>query len=89
LRNKAGGTRPRVHAVRRLTDLLEVSRGVTIAQADQAIAQAELEAGTRKLVRGVAQRGWAPLAARRLQQRRPWRTVRQPNARLVGTLSVR
>jgi outer membrane protein TolC len=56
-----------VNAVQPLTDLLKVRQGVKIAQADQGIAQAELEAGTRKIVSGVEQLYWGLLAARRIQ----------------------
>ncbi|HEV3261154.1 MAG TPA: TolC family protein [Gemmataceae bacterium] len=50
-----------------ITDLLKVRQGVKLAQADQQIAQAELEAGTRKLVSGVEQLYWGLLAARRIR----------------------
>ncbi len=56
-----------VNAIQPLTDLLKVRQGVKIAQADQGIAQAELEAGTRKIVSGVEQLYWGLLAARRIQ----------------------
>ncbi len=50
-----------------ITDLLKVRQGVAIARADEGIAQAELEAGVRKLVSGVEQLYWGILAARRIQ----------------------
>jgi outer membrane protein TolC len=56
-----------VSAVQPLTDLLKVRQGVKIAQADQQIAQAQLEGGVRKLVSGVEQLYWGLLAARRIQ----------------------
>jgi outer membrane protein TolC len=54
-------------AVQPITDLLLVRQGVNIARADQGIAQAELEAGVRKLMSGVEQLYWGLLAARRIQ----------------------
>jgi outer membrane protein TolC len=56
-----------VVALQPITDLLKVRQGVKIAQADQEIAQAQLEEGTRKLVSGVEQLYWGLLAARRIQ----------------------
>jgi outer membrane protein TolC len=54
-------------AVQPITDLLKVRQGVKIAQADEGIARAELEAGARKLASGVEQLFWGLLAARRIQ----------------------
>jgi outer membrane protein TolC len=56
-----------VGAVQPITDLLKVRQGVKIAQADEQIARAELEAGARKLASGVEQLFWGLLAARRIQ----------------------
>jgi outer membrane protein TolC len=56
-----------VFAAQPLTDLLKVRQGVKIAQADHDIAQAELQAGIRKLVSGVEQLYWGLLAARRIR----------------------
>jgi len=56
-----------VGAVQPLTDLLKVRQGVRIAQADEDIARAELEAGVRKLASGVEQLYWGLLAVRRIQ----------------------
>jgi outer membrane protein TolC len=54
-------------AVQPITDLLKVRQGVKIAQADEQIARAELEKGTRELASGVEQLFWGLLAARRIQ----------------------
>ena len=54
-------------AVQPITDLLKVRQGVRIAQADEGIARAELEKGTRDLASGVEQLFWGLLAARRIQ----------------------
>jgi outer membrane protein TolC len=56
-----------ISAVQPLTDLLKVRQGVKIAQADQQIAQAELEKGIRDLVSGVEQLYWGLLAAQRIR----------------------
>jgi outer membrane protein TolC len=56
-----------IGALQPITDLLKVRQGVNIARADQQIAQAELEEGTRKLLSGVEQLYWGLLAARRIQ----------------------
>jgi outer membrane protein TolC len=56
-----------VFALQPITDLLKVRQGVKIAQADEQIAQAQLEAGVRKVASGVEQLFWGLLAARRLQ----------------------
>jgi outer membrane protein len=56
-----------VTAVQPITDLLLVRQGVKIACADEKIARAELEAGTRKLVSGVSQLYWGILAAQRIR----------------------
>ena len=57
-----------INAIQPITDLLKVRQGVKIAQADEQIAKAELERGTRELVSGVEQLYWGLLAARRIQQ---------------------
>jgi outer membrane protein TolC len=54
-------------AVQPITDLLKVRQGVKIAQADERIAQAELEKGIRELVSGVEQLYWGLLAAQRIR----------------------
>jgi outer membrane protein TolC len=56
-----------VFAVQPITDLLKVRQGVKIAQADEQIAQAQLEAGVRKVASGVEQLFWGLRAARRIQ----------------------
>jgi len=56
-----------VGAVQPITDLLKVRQGVKLAQADQGIAQAQLEKGMRAVASGVEQLYWALLAARRIQ----------------------
>src|SRR4051812_20777805 len=48
-----------------ITDLLKVRQGVRIAQADEQIAQAQLEKGTRELLSGMEQLYWRLLAANR------------------------
>jgi outer membrane protein TolC len=53
--------------VQPLTDLLKVRQGVKIAQADEQIAQAQLEKGTRELLLGVEQLYWGLLAAQRIR----------------------
>jgi outer membrane protein TolC len=55
-------------AVQPITDLLKVRQGVKIAQADEQIAQAQLEGGIRKLVSGVEQLYWGILAVRRIRE---------------------
>ncbi len=57
-----------MNVVQPITDLLKVRQGVKIAQADEEIAKAELERGTRELVSGVEQLYWGLLAARRIQR---------------------
>jgi outer membrane protein TolC len=54
-------------AMQPITDLLLVRQGVKIACADERIAQAELQAGTRKLVSGVEQLYWGILAAQKIR----------------------
>jgi outer membrane protein TolC len=54
-------------AIQPLTDLLKVRQGVKIAQADEGIAQAQLEKGTRELLSGVEQLFWGLLAAQRIR----------------------
>ena len=56
------------NAIQPITDLLKVRQGVKIAQADEQIARADLERGTRELVSGVEQLYWGLLAARRIQR---------------------
>jgi outer membrane protein TolC len=56
-----------VGAVQPITDLLKVRQGVKIARADEQIARATLEKGTRDLVSGVEQLYWGLLAARKIQ----------------------
>lgn len=57
-----------INAIQPITDLLKVRQGVKIAQADEQIAKAELERGTRELVSGVEQLYWGLLAALRIQK---------------------
>jgi outer membrane protein len=57
-----------VNALQPITDLLKVRQGVKIAEADEQIATAELERGTRELVSGVEQLYWGLLAARRIER---------------------
>jgi outer membrane protein TolC len=56
-----------IAAVQPLTDLLKVRQGVKIARADEQIAQAQLEKGTRELLSGVEQLFWGLLAAKRIR----------------------
>ena len=56
-----------VAAVQPITDLLKVRQGVKIAQADEQIAQAQLEKGTRELLSGVEQLFWGLLVAKKIQ----------------------
>ena len=53
--------------VQPITDLLKVRQGVKIAQADQQIAQAEVDKGIRDLVSGVEQLYWGLLAVHRFR----------------------
>jgi outer membrane protein TolC len=56
-----------IAAVQPLTDLLKVRQGVKIAQADEQIAQAQLDKGRRELLSGVEQLFWGLLAAQRIR----------------------
>jgi outer membrane protein TolC len=56
-----------INVLQPITDLLKVRQGVKLAQADQQIAQAQLEKGIRDLVSGVEQLYWGLLAARRIE----------------------
>ncbi len=56
-----------VTAVQPITDLLKVRAGVAIARADEHIAEAQLERGTRELLAGVEQLYWGLLAAQRIR----------------------
>jgi outer membrane protein TolC len=56
-----------VAAIQPITDLLKVRQGVLIARADQQIAQAKLDSGTREVVSGAEQLYWGILAVRRIQ----------------------
>jgi outer membrane protein TolC len=53
--------------VQPLTDLLKVRQGVKIARADEQIAQAQLEKGTRELLSGVEQLYWGLLTVQRIR----------------------
>ncbi len=53
--------------VQPLTDLFKVKQGVKIAQADEQIAQAQLDKGTRELVSGAEQLFWGLLAVQRIR----------------------
>ena len=50
-----------------ITDLLKVRQGVRIAQADEHIAQAQLEKGTRELLGDMEQFYWGLLATQRIR----------------------
>jgi outer membrane protein TolC len=50
-----------------ITDLLKVRQGVRIAQADEQIAQAQLEKGRRELLSGMEQLYWGLLATQRIR----------------------
>jgi outer membrane protein TolC len=56
-----------IAAVQPLTDLLKVRQGVKIARADEQIAQAQLDKGTRELLSGVQQLYWGLLIAQRIR----------------------
>jgi outer membrane protein TolC len=56
-----------VTAVQPITDLLKVRAGVQIARADEQIAQAQMEKGTRELLSGVEQLFWGLLAAEKIR----------------------
>ena len=56
-----------IAVVQPITDLLKVRQGVKIARADEQIAQAQLEKGTRELLSGVEQLYWGLLAAERIR----------------------
>src|SRR5262249_52551221 len=56
-----------VAVVQPITDLLKFRQGVKIAQADEQIAQAQMEKGTRELHSGVDQLYWGLLAAQRIR----------------------
>jgi outer membrane protein TolC len=56
-----------VAALQPITDLLKVRQGVRIAQADQQIAQAQMDKGRRALVSGVEQLFWGLLSAQRIR----------------------
>jgi outer membrane protein TolC len=56
-----------IAAVQPITDLLKVRQGVKIAQADEQIAEAQRDKGTRELLSGVEQLYWGLLAAQRIR----------------------
>lgn len=56
-----------VLVVQPITDLLKVRQGVKVARADEQIAQALMEKGTRELLSGAQQLFWGLLAAQRIQ----------------------
>jgi outer membrane protein TolC len=56
-----------VYAAQPITALLKVCQGVKIARADEQTARADLEKGTRALLRGVEQLFWGILAAQRIR----------------------
>jgi outer membrane protein TolC len=56
-----------VAAVQPLTDLLKVRQGVRVAQADEQIAQAQMDKGARELVSGVEQLFWGIWAAQHIR----------------------
>jgi outer membrane protein TolC len=53
--------------VQPITDLLKVRQGVKLARADEQIAQAQLEQGTRELMSGVEQLFWGLIVAERIR----------------------
>jgi outer membrane protein TolC len=56
-----------VYALQPITDLLKVRQGVLIGRADEAIAQAQLDKGTREVISGVQQLYWGILAVRKIR----------------------
>jgi len=54
-------------ALQPITDLLKVRQGVRIAQADEQIAQAQMDKGRRELISGVEQLFWGLLTAQRIR----------------------
>jgi len=56
-----------INAVQPITDLLKVRQGVRLAKADEQIAQAQMDKGTRELISGVEQLFWGLLAAQRIR----------------------
>src|SRR6516165_1616250 len=56
-----------IAAVQPITDLLKVRQGVKIARADEQIAAAQRDKGTRELLSGVEQLYWGLLAAQRMR----------------------
>jgi outer membrane protein TolC len=56
-----------IYAAQPITALLLVRQGVRIAQADEKIAQAELEEGTRALMFGLDQLYWGLIAAQHIE----------------------
>jgi outer membrane protein TolC len=57
-----------IAVVQPITDLLKVRQGVKLARADEQIAQAMREKGTRELLSGVEQLYWGLLAAQRIRE---------------------
>ena len=56
-----------IAVVQPITDLLKVRQGVKIARADEQIAQAQMEKGTRELLSGVEQLFWGLIVAQRIR----------------------
>ncbi len=56
-----------VGVVQPITDVFKIKQGVKIARADEQIALAQLEKGTREVASGTEQLYWGLLAARRLR----------------------
>jgi outer membrane protein TolC len=56
-----------ISAVQPITDLLKVRQGVRIAQADEQIAQAQMDKGAMELSSGVEQLFWGLWAAQRIR----------------------
>jgi outer membrane protein TolC len=56
-----------IAAIQPITDLLKVHAGVKIGKADEQIAQAQREEGTRELLSGVEQLFWGLLAAEQIE----------------------
>jgi outer membrane protein TolC len=56
-----------IAVVQPITDLMKVRQGVKLARADEQIAQAQMEKGTRELLSGVEQLFWGLLTVQRIR----------------------
>jgi outer membrane protein len=56
-----------IFAIQPITDLLKVRQGVRIGRADEAIAQAQVDKGTREVISGAEQLYWGILAVRKIK----------------------